>query len=195
VLLQQVCGGKRWENTWTSGGKHTHWTLTRPNQQPDFDKDTNSAIRTLKLTNAEAMARKVLWREQQVWLWAVGWRSTLKQRGNWCEPDGIPLLWLPHDTTWVPNLPKGLGNYRFGRIRDTPIRLQIQRNEPCNLSTMNPMFINQAAARLTLPRRLTLACEIKEHKQVHGEESKSQKVFDSTHEWGSTTEESVSCYW
>jgi hypothetical protein len=97
------------------------------------------------------------------------------------------------DTTWVPNLLKGLGNYRFGRIRDTPIRLHIQRNEPCNLSTTNPMVINQAAPRLTLPRRLTLACEIKEHKQVHGEETKSQKVFDSTHQWGSTTEESVSC--
>jgi hypothetical protein len=58
---------------------------------------------------------------------------------------------------------------------------------------MNPLVINQAAARLTSPRRLTPAYEIKEHKQVHGEETKSQKEFDSTHKWGSTTEESVSC--
>jgi hypothetical protein len=46
---------------------------------------------------------------------------------------------------------------------------------------------------LTSSRRLTLACEIEEHKQVHREETKSQKEFDSTHEWGSTTKESVSC--
>jgi hypothetical protein len=42
---------------------------------------------------------------------------------------------------------------------------------------------------LTSPRRLTLAYEIEEHKQVHGEETKSLKEFDSTHEWGSKTEE------
>jgi hypothetical protein len=41
---------------------------------------------------------------------------------------------------------------------------------------MNPLVINQAAARLTLPRRLTLACEIEEHKQVHREETKSQRI-------------------
>jgi hypothetical protein len=50
------------------------------------------------------------------------------------------------DKTWFPDLPKGSDNYRFGWIRDTPIRLQIQRNEPCNLSTMNPLVINLAAA-------------------------------------------------
>jgi hypothetical protein len=99
----------------------------------------------------------------------------------------------PCDKSWIPDLLKGSDNYRFGRIRDTPIRLQIQRNDPRNLSTANPLVINEAAARLTSPRRLTLACKIKEHKQVHGEETKSQKEFDSTHEWGSTTEESVSC--
>jgi hypothetical protein len=65
------------------------------------------------------------------------------------------------DKTWIPDLPKGSDNYRFGWIRDTPIRLQIQRNEPCNLSTTNPLVINLAAARLTTPRRLTLACESK----------------------------------
>jgi hypothetical protein len=77
------------------------------------------------------------------------------------------------DKSWIPNLPKGSDNYQFGQIRDTPIRLQIQRNDPRNLSTTNPRVINQAAARLTSPRRLTLACEIEEHKQVHGEETKS----------------------
>jgi hypothetical protein len=65
------------------------------------------------------------------------------------------------DKTWFPDLPKGSDNYRFGWIRDTPIRLQIQRNVPCNLSTMNPLVINLTAARLTSPRRLTLACESK----------------------------------
>jgi len=30
---------------------------------------------------------------------------------------------------------------------------------------------------------------IKEYKQVHGEATKSQKAIDSTHDWGSTTEE------
>jgi hypothetical protein len=65
------------------------------------------------------------------------------------------------DKTWIPDLPKGSDNYRFGWIRDTPIRLQIQRNEPCNLSTTNPLVINLAAARLTSPRRLTLGCESK----------------------------------
>jgi hypothetical protein len=69
----------------------------------------------------------------------------------------------------------------------------MQRNDPRNLSTPNPLVINQAAARLTSPRRLTLANEIEEHKKVHREETKSLKEFDSTHEWGSTTEESVSC--
>jgi hypothetical protein len=65
------------------------------------------------------------------------------------------------DKTWIPDLPKGSDNYRFGWIRDTPIRLKIQRNEPCNLSTTNPLVISRAAARLTSPRRLTLACESK----------------------------------
>jgi hypothetical protein len=65
------------------------------------------------------------------------------------------------DKTWIPDLPKGSDNYQFGWIRDTPIRLQIQRNEPCNLSTMNPLVINLAVARLTSPRRLTLAYESK----------------------------------
>jgi hypothetical protein len=69
--------------------------------------------------------------------------------------------WILADKIWIPDLPKGLDNYRFGWIRDTPIRLQIQRNEPSNLSTMNPLVINLAAARLTSPRRLTLACELK----------------------------------
>lgn len=31
--------------------------------------------------------------------------------------------------------------------------------------------------------------QIEEHKLLHGEATKSQKVIDSTHEWGSTTEE------
>ena len=31
--------------------------------------------------------------------------------------------------------------------------------------------------------------QIEEHKQVHGEATKSQKAIDSTHDWGSTTEE------
>jgi hypothetical protein len=66
-----------------------------------------------------------------------------------------------YDKTWIPDLPKGSDNYRFGWIRDTQNRLQIQRNEPCNLSTMNPLVISRAAARLTSPRRLTLACESK----------------------------------
>jgi hypothetical protein len=82
------------------------------------------------------------------------------------------------DKSWMPDLPKGSDNYRFGQIRDTAIRLQIQRNDPRNLSLANPLVINQAAARLTSPRRLTLAYEIEEHKQVHGEETKSQKEFD-----------------
>ena len=127
-----------------------------------LDKDTNSTLRTLKLTNAEAMARKVLGRGKTVWLWTVGWkRKNTRTRGIRCEPDGKPLLWLPHDMTWILDLPKGSDNYRFEWIRDTPIRLQIQRNEPCNLSTMNPLVINLAVARLTSPRRLTLACESK----------------------------------
>jgi hypothetical protein len=46
------------------------------------------------------------------------------------------------DMTWFPDLPKGSDNYRFGWIRDTPIRLQIQRIEPCNLSTTNPLVIS-----------------------------------------------------
>jgi hypothetical protein len=66
-----------------------------------------------------------------------------------------------YDKTWIPDLSKGSDNYRFGWIRDTPIRLQIQRNEPCNLSTTNPLVISRAIARLTSPRRLTLACESK----------------------------------
>jgi hypothetical protein len=66
-----------------------------------------------------------------------------------------------NDKTWIPDLPKGSDNYRFGWIRDTSIRLQIQRNEPYNFSTTNPLVINLAAARLTSPRRLTLACESK----------------------------------
>jgi hypothetical protein len=68
---------------------------------------------------------------------------------------------LDSDKAWIPDLPKGSDNYRFRWIRDTPIRLQIQRNEPCNLSTTNPLVINLAAARLTSSRRLTLACESK----------------------------------
>jgi len=36
------------------GGKHTNWTLTRPNQQQDLDQDTNSTRRTLKLKYAKA---------------------------------------------------------------------------------------------------------------------------------------------
>jgi hypothetical protein len=126
-----------------------------------LDKDTNSTLQTLKLTNAEAMARKVLGRGKTLWLWTVGWKKNTWTRGIRCEPDGKPLLWLPHDKTWIPDLPKGSDNYRFGWIRDTPIRLQIQRNEPCNLSTTNPLVINLAAARLTSPRRLTLACKLK----------------------------------
>ena len=35
-----------------------NWTLTRPNQQQDLDKDTNSTLQTLKLKYAKAMARK-----------------------------------------------------------------------------------------------------------------------------------------
>jgi hypothetical protein len=79
-----------------------------------------------------------------------------------------PLAMMPRatpgwraDKTWLSDLPKGSNNYRFGWIRDTPIRLQIQRNEPCNLSTTNPLVISRAATRLTSPRRLTLACESK----------------------------------
>jgi hypothetical protein len=60
-----------------------------------------------------------------------------------------------------------------------------EMSPPRKLSTVNPLVINQAAAQLTSPRRLPLACEIEEHKQVHREETKSQKEFDSTHEWGS----------
>ena len=81
-------------------------------------------------------------RKKTVCLWTVGWkrrRQNTRTRGIRCEPDGKPLLWLPHDKTWIPDLPKGSDNYRFGWIRDTPIRLQIQRNEPFNLSTTNPL--------------------------------------------------------
>jgi hypothetical protein len=77
---------------------------------------------------------------------------------HYFECHSIPVV---TDKTWIPDLLKGSDNYRFGWIRDTPIRLQIQRNEPCNLSTTNPLVINLAAARLTSPRRLTLACESK----------------------------------
>jgi len=42
----------------TVGKKHTNWTLTRPNQQQDLNKNTNSTLRTLKLKYAKAMARK-----------------------------------------------------------------------------------------------------------------------------------------
>jgi hypothetical protein len=105
----------------------------------------------------------------------------------------MSTTYTPSDKFWIPDQPKSLDNYRFGCIRDTPIRLQIQINDPRNLSTTNPLVINQAAARLTSQRRLTLACKIEEHKQVHGEETKSHKELDSTHEWDSKTEESVSC--
>jgi len=40
------------------GKKHTNWTLTRPNQQQDLDKATNSTMQTLKLKYAKAVARK-----------------------------------------------------------------------------------------------------------------------------------------
>jgi hypothetical protein len=78
-----------------------------------------------------------------------------------CDNFQDSMLRVGTDKTWIPDLPKGSDNYRFGRIRDTPIRLQIQRNEPCNLSTTNPLVINLAAARLTSPRRLTLVYESK----------------------------------
>jgi hypothetical protein len=38
------------------------------------------------------------------------------------------------DKTWIPDLPKGSDNYRFGWIRDTPIRLQIQEMNPATLA-------------------------------------------------------------
>ena len=42
----------------TVGKIHTNWTLIRPNQQQDLNKNTNSTLRTLKLKYAKAMARK-----------------------------------------------------------------------------------------------------------------------------------------
>jgi hypothetical protein len=93
------------------------------------------------------------------------------------------------DKTWIPDLPKGSDNYRFGWIRDTPVRLQIQRYEPCNLSTTNPLVINLAAAQLTSLRRLTLACESKNTSKCTEKQPNHGKALDSTPEWGSTTEE------
>jgi hypothetical protein len=121
------------------------------------------------------MARKVLGRGENGMAVDCRLKINTRTKGIWCEPDGIPLLWLPHDKSWIPDLPKGSDNYWFGPIWDTPIRLQNHRNDPRNLSTANPLVINQAAARLTSPRRHALACEIEEHKQVHREETKSQK--------------------
>jgi hypothetical protein len=81
----------------------------------------------------------------------------------------------PRDKTWIPDLPKGSDNYRFGWIRDTPIQLQIQRNEPCNLSTVNPRVTNLVAAQLTSPRRLTLACESKNTSKCTEKQSNHRK--------------------
>ena len=71
------------------GGKHTNWTLTRPNQQQDLDQDTNSTRRTLKLKYAKAMARKVLGQEKNMAL-DYGTNAKHSKLGDKCEPDGIP---------------------------------------------------------------------------------------------------------
>ena len=72
------------------GGKHTNWTLTRPNQQQDLDQDTNSTRRTLKLKYAKAMARKVLGQEKNEYGTGLWDECETLKLGNKCEPDGIP---------------------------------------------------------------------------------------------------------
>jgi hypothetical protein len=95
--------------------------------------------------------------------WCIKARQNLSGMSQVLAEYSVAVSTVPahHDKTWIPDLLKGSYNYRFGWIRDTPIRLQIQRNKPCNLSTTNPLVINLAVARLTSPRRLTLACESK----------------------------------
>ena len=79
VRVKLVTAARIWWKRW---GKHTNWTLTRPNQQQDLDQDTNSTRQTLKLKYAKAMARKVLVQEKNEYgprLWDEC--KTLKTRG------------------------------------------------------------------------------------------------------------------
>ena len=75
-----------------NGGKHTNWTLTRPNQQQDLDLDTNSTQRTLKLKYAKAMAQKALGQEKTSMALDYGTNAKHSKLGDRCEPDGIPQL-------------------------------------------------------------------------------------------------------
>jgi hypothetical protein len=80
------------------------------------------------------MARKVLGRGKNGMAMDCRLKINTRTRGIRCEPDGIPLLWLPHDKSWIPDLPKGSGNYRFGRIWDTWSGFKSKEMTPATLA-------------------------------------------------------------
>ena len=48
---------------------------------------------------------------------------------------------------------------------DTPIRLQIQRPEPCNLSTTTPLVINRVTKLVDLAKKANPCLRNEEHMQ------------------------------
>ena len=54
---------------------------------------------------------------------------------------------------------------RHSEGNGTPIRLQIQRPEPCNLSTTTPQVINRITKLVDLAKKANLFLRNEEHKQ------------------------------
>ena len=90
--------------------------------------------------------------------------------------------------TWVPNLLSDSGLLSLCSESDTPIRLQINKIRPCNLSTTTPLVINRVTIRLTLPRRLIPASATKNTSKNSKERSSIEvtlQMNDSSHKLGS----------
>ena len=54
---------------------------------------------------------------------------------------------------------------RHSEGNGTPIRLQIQRPKPCNLSTMTPQVINHVTKPVDLAKKANPCLQNEEHKQ------------------------------
>ena len=117
------------------------------------------------------MAQKVLGQEKNMAL-DYGTNAKHSKLGNKCEPDGIPLLWLPLNGDGDPDLSSGRGNYRCGGEWHTDPASD-RKIEPCNLSTTT-LVINWDTDLVDLTKKANPCLRNEEHKQKH--ERKATKL-------------------
>ena len=172
-----------------SGGKIL--TQTQSNQQEDLDlgqkrNTTDFETELCKSYDAEG-SRRGKWIRR----WTMGWRQKHSNRID-ANPTVYFKLWCYLMEMGFPIFSQVMLTMVL-KEHDTPIRPQIKRPKPYNLSTMTPLVINCVTNQVDLTKKANPYLRNEEHKQELKSmqlnwESQTTEVWLRSRKWALTTE-------